>query len=736
MHASNFGNSVNIAISTNNVNNEKLDIPNNNIFKFLQDSVNGKTHVFKIDNIGEIDYTYQTLRQQQCKLLICILMKDDTYYNSILLEKTFEGIKNNIRDLQQISIEPENILICVFFNESKNNCLFNEEDMNRVKDNEEFILAEKVFSYNEQNINVHCITKMNHFSDSKILKFYYTFVVKNIRINDGITYSSVITAGVSPAEKSFINLIKLAFNARNQHAIVVPELEEEKKSRIFLQIKQYERFHFNLYNMNFYEMSASVPISSLFNVMAIGNKLYTELIKYYDNTKNIYNHESIDYHDYNLSLNLFCENFKIIYYNVTPMGKIYCSELNDTPFCDYETTWVQRYSGYYGNFFMLTRTFLNCGACNIGQKLFLFFHIIGLMMEFIFPSFFAMVTYTIFYEAFNIYDTRPATFCTLIYLSVLLASGACSLISSNAQRMSKTNVIFFMFVEIYYVFILICSIIAMDNVKKNKDSDPYKFNTAAISCIIIFTFIPSIIPMLMKASKVFENFIQMILYLLLGAASSSSYFHIAKILNAAGTQGGIKKDERKGIIIIAYFFINLLFCSMTFFNYNRKKRVDAVMGLGIFYLIYNFFKCLAISISIIDGQKKAFLHVDIEEDIKKGFSPNNYNLKGSNQYLGESSNNYNMNYNNNYNYNNEENNNNYNNEENNNNYNIEENNNNYNIEENNNNYNNIGESNNNYNNNNNIGESNKYELPSKNEVDYYNNENNNEQANDMDYNNK
>ena len=127
-----------------------------------------------------------------------------------------------------------------------------------------------------------------------------------------------------------------------------------------------------------------------------------------------------------------------------------------------------------------------------------------------------MVIYTIFYEAFNAYDARPAAFCTLLYLFILICSGACSLISINTQRMRLTNLFFFIFMEVYYLFILICSVAAMDNVKKNKKKDPYKFNTAAITCIIIFTFIPGIIPILLKSKDALENIVIMLLYLIVG----------------------------------------------------------------------------------------------------------------------------------------------------------------------------------------------------------------------------
>ena len=389
--------------------------------------------------------------------------------------------------------------------------------------------------------------------------------------------------------------------------------------------------------MSFYDMTASVPIISLFNTMTIDNELSQDLNNFYSN---INENETIDYHDYNLSLYLFVKNHNIIFHH-TLMGFIKYSELTEDPICDYKDSWVTRYSGYYANFFQIIKTFLDCNVFFIDKKIFLFFHIIGLLVEFFFPSLSTMVIYTIFYEAFDIYDRRPATFCTLLYLFILICSGACSLISKNSQKMRLSNFFFFIFMEIYYLFILICSIIAMDNVKKNKKSDPYKFNTAAITCIIIFTFIPAISPMILKRNKIFENIIPMILYLILGAPSSSSNFYIAKILNICEAPGGIYIKEKKGIMIISYFLINLFFGSLTFYNYNRKKRVESVMGLGIFYLIYNFFKIVAIVFSIVNNEKKVNVPYNMDGEIKNIFQSKNSNLKNSvNNSVNQNNNNY------------------------------------------------------------------------------------------------
>jgi hypothetical protein len=256
-----------------------------------------------------------------------------------------------------------------------------------------------------------------------------------------------------------------------------------------------------------------------------------------------------------------------------------------------------------------------------------------------------MVIYTIFYEAFKIYDERPAIFCTLLYLFILVCSGACSLVSINSKKMQITNVFFYYFMEVYFLFILICSIIAMDNVKKNKgfNLENYKFNTAAITCIIIFTFIPAIIPMILKNQEIISNIVEMLLYLVLGAPASSSSFHIAKILNSPEASGGGNTKERKGIVIILYFLSNLFFGSLVFYNYNRKKRCEAVMGLGIFYLLYNFFKILAITISILGSQSKLTISSDAEKDLSLSQSQRSMNnMENSNQQNENDYNNYNV----------------------------------------------------------------------------------------------
>ena len=592
MHGKINMDSINIGASTNSLKKSQMEEKSETSFTFFQ---NNDTNIaFSIDG-GEIENIYTEIKTS-CKFVICILIKDDTYFSSSLLKDTLFGIQINISAINKL-IEPENLLICAFFNEIKSNSIFNESDQLLLNNKLNYLLSRKIYATNSDNINVHCFGKDGYFSDVEILRFYYTFIIKQLKPDNNIIISSVITNGVVPNNNSFDILLKTAFYSRQNHSIVVPLLEEAEPTNLFDKIKLYERMHFNIYNMNFYNMTSAVPISSLFNIMIIDDRLSAEFLHFY---LNIHNEASIDYHDYKLSLYLYRSEQKIIYYKERSMGTIYYyKNVSENPISNYKKYWVERYSGYYGNFFNIINTFLDFKLCLPVKKIFLFFYIVGMMIEFIYPALSYMVIYTIFYEAFNIYDIFPSVFFTSLYLIIVICNGVNSLISKDSQKTYKSNLIFYFFIEIYYLFILICSIVAMDQINKNKIKDPYKFNKAAISLIIIFTFIPSIIPMIMKINKYTQNLLPMLLYLLLGAPSSSSNYNICKILNASDTSGGNNIKEKKGIYIISYFLINLFFGSLTLYNYTRQRRVEAVMGFGIFYLIYNFFKMSAIILSLL-----------------------------------------------------------------------------------------------------------------------------------------
>ena len=579
----------------------------------------GKSVDFKEEG-RNLENLYNNLKGK-IRFVICIIMENDSSYNSDKLKRTLDSIKNNFTFLKEIHLEVKNILICIFFKEIKSKEIFNKEDYESMKDINSYILVKKKFNFEEnsnRSIKIHCISKIDYFSEIEIFKCFYCLIIKQLKIKEGIIFTSVITAGVEINFYSLKTLVLLSFNSQESHNIIVPLIDDCNNDNIIYKIKKYERIHFNIYNLNFYCMTQSIPILSYFNVMTIDDKLFQDLNIYY---RYAYNNCSVDFHDYNLSLFLSRNGHSIIYYNENSMADIYLIDYyNDLPIDDYKDNWIKRYSGYYGNFFELLSVFIDCNNFNILKKIFLIIQIIGYIVDFIFPSLSSIIIYTIFYEAFDIIDSCPAIFCTLLYLFLFICSGACSMISSISKKLLLTNLIFYIFMEVYYVFILICAIIATNNIRVNNNySDPYKFNSLAISFIIILTFIPSIIPLIIKNKLIIENIIQALLYFSLGASQSTSTYMLPKILNSCEACGGENIKERKGIIILLYFLFNLLIGCFSFYNYTRKKRVETVMILGICFLVYNFFKMSAIVINLIINSNKLICKPNAVQEIKKEF---------------------------------------------------------------------------------------------------------------------
>ena len=447
------------------------------------------------------------------------------------------------------------------------------------------------------------------------LKCYYS-ILRQI-IEGKKIFSSIITVGVSPQAGSLLTLIQIAYNGKNTHGIAVAPVEYIPKN-IYSMIALYEKIHFNIFNMSLYDQSCSVPISSLFCTMAINSKILNFLEEYYEK---IPENAKIDYHDYNLSLHLSREEkfkYEIIFNYEKAFGMI---KNDNMEFFDYQKEWIERYSGYYGNFFDILGAFIDFKNFNILKKLFMLFQIVAIIIEFILPSLSCMVIYTVFYECFNTYDYRIALFFTLLFLCMMFGSGVCSLITKNPKLMSMTNYFIYFFMIFFYALVLVCSIPAMHFAKIDKlpDNSDYNFNKAAISLLIILNFIFYIIPFLMKISAIIPNIVPMLMYLVLGATCSTTNFNVSKIWNAPETSGGKSIAEKKSLCILIYLCFNIFFGSLSFYNVDRKKRANCVMGFGIFFLIYNFFRMLAIVFKIIKGKpnESKTINDEIKKDLVK-----------------------------------------------------------------------------------------------------------------------
>ncbi len=517
--------------------------------------------------------------------------------------------------LNKFSITGENFLFCVFVSKITGGSLVEEEYQKLLENKKDFLLIERTGSSDLPNIkNLIVISKKDYLYEVEALQVYYTKILNQIRPENSHIISSIIKAGVIPEANGIDLMIKYSFPDDKTKRISVGLIDIKSDDKLTSKVYKYENVHFNIYDMNLYASTGTVPVSSTFCTMNLDEELYKILKKYY--TTEINPNESLDYHDFNLGLYLTNNGFEVKYYPIFPIASYRKKEIN---IFDYYKRWIDRYSGYYGNFFEILRTYKNCNPCNAMTKVFMTFQIIGLLIEFIYPALSSMVIYSIFYEAFGGLDYRVSAFFTLLYFFMLMASGASSLVSKDPSKMMFTTIILYFFMEVYYLLVIICSVPAMDKVRKNKNLDTYHFNTAAICCLIIFTFLPYIVPMILKNSAIIDNIVPMFMYLGLGAPSSTSNLLMAKLFNASDACGGgiNQMQDRKLITLAVFGLFNLFFGSLTFYNTSRAKRVNCVMGLAIMFCIYNFFKILAIVLGILNTKDDTTEKKDIDKKIKK-----------------------------------------------------------------------------------------------------------------------
>ena len=231
-----------------------------------------------------------------------------------------------------------------------------------------------------------------------------------------------------------------------------------------------------------------------------------------------------------------------------------------------------------------------------------------------------MIIFVIFYSAFKSYDYRVSLFFSLLYLSLMFLSGYCSIIGKNITQMKYTYFILNILMTFLYYLALICSIPAMHFAHEDEipDLSEYKFDKAAIACIIIFTFIPYIVPLILNISSLGgTNFLLLFVYTLIFAPLTKINFNVPGIWGAPGVSGGKMVKERKSIFILLYLGINLFIGSLSFYNSDNKKKANCVLAFGIIYLIYNFIRTLAIVFELCFNKEEAFNNESLYNNIKR-----------------------------------------------------------------------------------------------------------------------
>ena len=553
------------------------------------------------------------------KYSFCILMENNELIDSIFLQQSLLSIGKNLKKLNEdINIEAQDICIFIFINEIKNNNnilkienLENEyEEKNKEFNIREWkMLCEKEDMKDLEKIQIFTINKLKYLYPIKSLIFYYK-ILSQIKIIKKIIFSTIITAGVTFDQNKLFELISYAYHDAKKHGIAISSTDF-KEDNLVSKLCTYEKKRFNIYNMSYMNESNIAPISSQLSTITINDKILRLLNDYYEKFKtNI--KAKIDYHDYNLALYLK-QNDILIKYILDNPGYVTTSE--EFSFYDYQQIYIDRFSGYYGNFFQILSSFK---SCTILQVPFLIFQIISMCFEFIMPSIVSMIIYIIFYAAFKTDDFRISLFLSLLYLTLMFISGYCSLVGKDINKMKNTYLIINILMALLYFLSLISSIPAMHfaNKDKNPDLSGYKFNKAAISTIIILTFIPYIIPIILNNSYLKGDAFLLLIYNLVFAPLFKINFNVAGILGASDASGGKTVKERKSLLVLFYLGINLFIGSLSFYNFDNKKKANCVMGFGIIYLVYNFIRSLAIVLEICFKKEETFTNQSLLNNIK------------------------------------------------------------------------------------------------------------------------
>ena len=553
------------------------------------------------------------------KYSFCILMENNELIDSIFLQQSLLSIGKNLKKLNEdINIEAQDICIFIFINEIKNNNnilkienLENEyEEKNKEFNIREWkMLCEKEDMKDLEKIQIFTINKLKYLYPIKSLIFYYK-ILSQIKIIKKIIFSTIITAGVTFDQNKLFELISYAYHDAKKHGIAISSTDF-KEDNLVSKLCTYEKKRFNIYNMSYMNESNIAPISSQLSTITINDKILRLLNDYYEKFKtNI--KAKIDYHDYNLALYLK-QNDILIKYILDNPGYVTTSE--EFSFYDYQQIYIDRFSGYYGNFFQILSSFK---SCTILQVPFLIFQIISMCFEFIMPSIVSMIIYIIFYAAFKTDDFRISLFLSLLYLTLMFISGYCSLVGKDINKMKNTYLIINILMTLLYFLSLISSIPAMHfaNKDKNPDLSGYKFNKAAISTIIILTFIPYIIPIILNNSYLKGDAFLLLIYNLVFAPLFKINFNVAGILGASDASGGKTVKERKSLLVLFYLGINLFIGSLSFYNFDNKKKANCVMGFGIIYLVYNFIRSLAIVLEICFKKEETFTNQSLLNNIK------------------------------------------------------------------------------------------------------------------------
>ena len=588
-------------------------------FSFLE--VNEKINPFKyrVSTIQTSPSNFNFLDDRtQYSLIIPIIIENDSLSNSRKLRNTMNSLFLSLPELIQIGISNQNILICLFFLHFSSNKTFSQ-----IYPNTDYLAAcctgdldyncSSCYIVSSTGIPINIISfNKNHSTHVECLKCFYLFILNDIKYYNTISiiedekkifnntfYILNWQNGIIPEKNTISNLIKTA----TEPMIIFPAVHS-LPNNLFGEILEFYYLYIQIYSYYYYNVTSSCPIEHKFSLIKIDKKLYQVMKNYF--TYYIYNDAELYYHDFKLGIFLLNNGYHTYYINQINVF-YYERTLN---FNEFMMNYCKQKSSYILIFFYLLNFFIlwsNMNFFKFVKKIFLFFQLLELIIDFLYIGFTILIIFSFLSEAFIDEDERIVIFFTVIYSIMTICSCCFSLISPKENGRDKTFIYFHIFFYCYFIFFIISSLFAIIRISHNKNN--YKFKSPPMILLILLNIIFIIGPSFFHLRKVIKNIFSGFKFFIITFPGLYSVFKFHYLINCFDLYGqsiySKRKfgnrflNERKKVQIFLFLISNSAIAFICFFLISTSRRIIFIYIIGILYTIINGQKFIAIIIGII-----------------------------------------------------------------------------------------------------------------------------------------
>ena len=643
-------------------------------FSFINISKKVEPFLYKPQNVK--DYSRQTVNNfkflgaiKSYRMIINILLDDDSLKSSKNLSKIFESINKLLQGLREINITNEDFLVCIFFQHFSNEQTFDNlfPGLNYYNCNNWNLKINNFYcSYGYySSINNIPINSLLFYKESstfiEIYKFFYCYV-----LNDIINLTNADAKEIDKtfllvnwpngrffesAEKNqdisrILNDIFLICN--NSNMILIPDINyyPNNKKDLFGYVNKYcldsDKIDVNL----FWDMICTYPVDHRFFFVNMNFKLYLTFKEYYQNDKiDIYSNEH--YHDYHLCIFLK-DNMKNIIVHKLEHIKIGYNDIS-LNFIDYFYDYILRKGSEYAIFFKLISYFFswkNMTLTKFLQKIFLLIKLLSFTIKFFWFGLSFLVAYSVFNDTFGSDDNKMDYFGSLGYVVIIIILLFISLVYIKNTPRIKTNKIYrnlkrddnsiiiitilYFIHYIYFFFFIICSVVALIHIKQGKykdekNDDYYIFNSNLFIFLFALNIVLYILPSFFRPSIIFSK--GFLLYLILQLPNCTCFFHLPYLFTCIRNINSKKKSKESLYISLYVIFNGLLTAICLVFETKRQRRMDFLFILFIILTVINGAKLIILFFGF------CFLKLFNKNIIKGNYSKNkiiNQKIEGNN----------------------------------------------------------------------------------------------------------